>query len=484
VNCEQAANLLSARLDDEIAGNDLVALEAHLGTCSACRATADAMSTQDVVLTAAFAPHRHAATALADRVIAQLQSQPPATSADRPNQNRAENIIRPHRSFWTNWGRPLLAAAAGFSLAILLTRPWDKPTNSQVVIPTTATAPIKITPPIAQLALATGAVFVCPSGSDQWRALETGGPVQPGMKIRTGSKVRCEFQMTDGSQVRLNADTQVTLIASRQVDVSGGQVFSSVRHQPDSAPFIVKSTPASATLTALGTAFDMTCNSAQTTCTVVEGSVKMESAGNQNIIKGGETLTLADGRFSEKKPVENLMRATQWVDEILVLKGRDDPELTSRINDIFAQLGHEKMWYMDASEVRRLGDHCVIPLTRYIQSDRSNATQMDEMKRREAARIIGDVATTWAIPELINLLADADGDVRYPAARALQRLTGQNLGSTPEEWRDHSFAACTPSINKWHTWWNENKSHIPGTDPDAVKPIEVVNKIPEPKGKG
>jgi hypothetical protein len=198
----------------------------------------------------------------------------------------------------------------------------------------------------------------------------------------------------------------------------------------------------------------------------------------------GETLTIADGRFGDKKQVENLMRATQWVDEILVMKGRDNPELARRIDDIFAQLGHEKMWYMQAQEVRRLGDHCVVPLTRYIQSDRSKNNPDEQTKRREAARIIGDVATTWAIPELINLLADDDGDVRYAAATALQRLTGQNLGRQPAQWRDQTWMTCAPSINQWHGWWEQNKQKFPGADPDAVKPVEMAKKDLIPKGTG
>jgi hypothetical protein len=172
------------------------------------------------------------------------------------------------------------------------------------------------------------------------------------------------------------------------------------------------------------------------------------------------------------------MRATQWVDEILVMKGRGNPELTRRIDDIFAQLGHEKMWYMNAQEVRRLGDHCVVPLARYIQSDRSKRTVDDRSKRREAARIIGDVATTGSIPELINLLADDDGDVRYAAATALRRLTGNDHGRAPQQWRDQPLMTCTPQIEDWHAWWDKNKRRFPGADPDAVKPVEMVKQGP------
>jgi ferric-dicitrate binding protein FerR (iron transport regulator) len=478
VNCEQAANLISARIDAEILDADRDDLERHLATCDGCRATRDALAEQDNALDRTFAVRRQRAALVAERVI-------DAFKTGAPSPGPSMLYTRP--SLWSRWGRPLLAAAAGFALAILVTRPWDKPATPTAVGPTTnqtitvaATRPA----PVGQLALSTGAVMCCPSDSTNWRPLESGGAVEAGMKVRTGPKVRCEFKMADGSEVRLNSDTQVTLQTPRRVDVAGGQVFSSVRKQPPGETFVVMAEPAGATLTALGTAFDVSCSTKSATLTVVEGSVKMEAGGGENVVKGGETLSVADGRFGGKKQVENLMRATQWVDEILVLKGRDNAELARRIDDIFAQLGHDKMWYMNAQEVRRLGDHCVVPLARYIQSDRSKATQDDRMKRREAARIVADVATSWATPELINLLADDDADVRYAAARALQRLTGQNLGRTPEQWRDQSVMTCTPTIQQWHGWWDKNKSNIPGADPDAVKPIDVARGQPEPKGKG
>jgi hypothetical protein len=126
----------------------------------------------------------------------------------------------------------------------------------------------------------------------------------------------------------------------------------------------------------------------------------------------------------------------------------------------------------------------VVPLTRYIQSDRSQKTEGDRMKRKEAARIVSDVATTASIPELINLLADPDGDVRYAAARALQRLTGNTQEFAAEQWRDQSLMTCAPTVGKWHAWWERNKARFPGADPDAVKPVEVVKSPQDLKTKG
>lgn len=480
MNCEDATNLIVARIDGELSDADRTALDAHLATCAACLAVADELSAQHADLRRAFAPHRAATTAVADRVIRRFNAEglPAATGYSRPQT-----------SWWARYGRPIVAAAAGFALALLVTRPWQRGPNPSVSLnrsttnPSVATAPAAR--PVAQLALATGAVFVCPSGSNDWRPLESGGPVQAGMKVRTGPKVRCEFKMDDGSEVRLNSQTEVTLASARRVDVASGQVFSSVQKQPAGEQFVVKAAPTQATLTALGTTFDVSCESARTTLTVLDGSVEVDARGSKNVVKGGEALTVAaDGRLEDKRQVQNLMQATQWVDEVLVLKGRDNPELARRIDDIFAQLGHEKMWYMQAQEVRRLGDHCVVPLCRYVESDRSKRTDGDRMKRREAARIVADVATTWAIPELINLLNDDDGDVRYAASQALQRLTGQNLGRRPEQWRDQNLMTCVPTIETWHSWWEKNKNRYPGADADAVRPLEVVKQAPDLKTKG
>jgi hypothetical protein len=275
----------------------------------------------------------------------------------------------------------------------------------------------------------------------------------------------------------------VTLKSPRQVEVAGGQVFSTVaKAKTPQDQFVVKAPAADVSLVALGTAFDFSCptDSPKATLTVVEGSVKAQSKSGDAVIKAGESIEVSGGRFGDKKQEYNLMRATRWVDEILVLKGRDNPELARRMNDLFAQLGEQKMNFLAEEEIRRLGDHCVVPLTRYVQSDRSKG---NDPSRHAAARIVADVATTSSIPELINLLADRDGEVRYHAARALARLTGSRLGQ-PEQWRNETLIQCEPRIEEWHTWWDKNKTRFPGADPDAVKAIVFDKQTPQIKSKG
>src|SRR5258706_14664912 len=168
-------------MDGEIAKDDGAQLERHLAACPACRAVADALASQDAELDRAFAPRRAAATMLAERVIARLET-PPAQAELKPRTST-------DRSWWANWGKPLLAAAAGFGLAILVIRSPKTPEHTVIgPAPHPVTTAFMVAKPVGQLALATGAVFVCPSDSDQWHPLESGGAVQAGMKERTGSK--------------------------------------------------------------------------------------------------------------------------------------------------------------------------------------------------------------------------------------------------------------------------------------------------------
>ena len=72
------------------------------------------------------------------------------------------------------------------------------------------------------------------------------------------------------------------------------------------------------------------------------------------------------------------------------------------------------------------------------------ATLKDEewLVRRYAARSLGELRATRAIKPLINALDDEGFRATAAAAKALRKITGQDLGLDPEKWRE---------------WWEENK---------------------------
>jgi hypothetical protein len=435
MNCEIATNLISSRIDGEISAADQSLLDEHLATCAGCRATMDVLSAQDSDLTRAFAPRRQAATAVADAAIARIHRE-------------QVQSLRPRRFGFLTM---LVSAAAGFALALLIIRPWQKPTAGPIG-PITTTQQVPTTPAIAHLALATGAIEVQPPGKTTWEVMPTGAAIAPNSKIRTPDKVRCEVVMADQSTIRLNYNSEVEIGSGRDFKLASGQMYSSVAKADKEFTVSV----AQASITALGTEFDIAADAQKTTLTVVEGSTRVKGRGGERIVNSGNQISIVAGTPGELEAVSSLPVATRWVNELLMMKGRDSEELRKRVDMLLAAIGNEKMMYMFEDEIKALGDHCVLPLTRYVQSPLS---ARDSRKRHQAARILTEMAQPWSIPQMIELLEDNDGEVRFYAARALHRLVGQNMGRNPEDWRNQKYVN---TLNEWQKWWQSHKDRYPG----------------------
>ena len=458
MTCDESQNFINARLDGELMAEDRAALDAHLAGCAACRATMELAAIQHNELLRAFAPRRRAARDVAERAISQLPR--------KLNRRMA-------------WLPMLLSAAAGFAIAFGFFR--TQPQGGIAIHP--VSQPTSQPVPVAQLALATGAVqFLCPGDKD-WCAMATGGSVPAGAQVRTGPDVRCEFRAADGSEIRLNADTHIRLGKSSGFELIAGEVWSNVgdAHGFEATSGAVSCQPVRSA--GLAGQFDLMAKPQLVTLTVLQGPVRMAIAGGeQNILDAGEQATVTEGRLGGKQAVQDLALATRWVNEILVLKGRDNPELAKRIDDLFAQIGQQKMGFLFEDEIRALGDHSVIPLTKYLESDRS---KNDQAGRAIAARIVSDVAPPWAIPNLIGLLQSDDGEVRFYAAAGLKRLTTQDFGRQPDRWRKDELFACRPTTLQWRTWWTRNHERYPGTPLELPEPREspvVKERMPLKKG--
>ena len=494
MNCQQSENLLSARLDEELSPEEEAQLQAHLEGCVACQAVAAAMEEQDERLRGAFRLRRSAAASAAQKTLTELpkiQLKVPDTFSSESQKIQAGDEIRgslpvsskqaagqikgrvPFSSEWLPLG---LAAAAGFLVAVLIFRPWQKSPEivRTITQPSATTQVASTTQPDAvftcgQLALATGKVEIRPRDSSVWRPMETGGSVPVDACVRTGDGIRCEFQMTDGSVVRLNQDSELRFAGSRRLELTGGQVWSGVAQ--NKTPFVVSADPT--TITADSTRFDLSKTPEKTSLVVFDGAAQVKMSGTDLRVTSGQEMQIVAGRASQPRPVPDLSLAAQWIDELLLLKGRENPELTQRIDDLLARLGEDKMQYLYENEIRGLGDHCVLPLTRYIQSDRS---AREPARRRRAAEILSDCAQPWCVPYLIELLSDHDGDVRAAAGRALIRVSHVDIGSD-EQWRNASGSERAELIARWQQWWNRNKSHIPGASVPDSKDRSSSNKV-------
>jgi ferric-dicitrate binding protein FerR (iron transport regulator) len=439
MDCEQALDLLLAHMDRELAPEQRPPLEAHLQACAACRADADAFRQQDADLRRAFAPRRRAASAVADRVISQLRPSPARSRLPVP------------------WLPILLSTAAGFLLALVIFRPWTKPPVEIVTVPGPGMeTAAKTLPPRVLVTVASRPVELLPPGSTRWEKVAQGSHIELGSRVRTDPLMRCELQTPDGSEVRLDTATEVVVGKDRQLELIRGQILA--RAQP--APSPLRVAVPEATIAADRGEFDVICSPAKAVLTVLDGATQVRGKDQERTVHKGQAADIVQGKVNRIWAEENLTRATSWVTELLLLKGGDSPELIERVDDILAQIGEAKM-NLPQEEIRRLGDHCVLPLTRYLESPRSHGLRA-EHRRRLAADILADLAQPWSIPDLIRLLKDDDGEVRVCAARGLQRLTNLSFSVEPEAWRRGDGERLDNAYQQWQTWWQENKYRCPG----------------------
>jgi hypothetical protein len=435
MDCQQALNELGPLIDGELPAAERAEVEAHLAECDGCRAACAALRADDAELLRAFQPQRTAGARLADRLVDQL---------------RAEHH---RRTRWQSWAVLLVAAAAGFLLAVLIFQPSLRrgPSPSR-------------TRPLARLALATGPTEVRAPRAVSWLTCPPQGEIDAGATVRTTDGARCELEASDGAQLRLDEGTVVELPTPGCVKLAQGELFSAV---PFGCPSQKIEMPEAVIETSHGK-LDVSCSPGKASLTVIEGQANLECKSGVRQVAAGQYVRLTDGQIEESTAVADPLQATAWINELLVLKGPDNPELAERLNDILAQVGQAKLSYLYEDEIRRLGSRAALPLLRFIESPRSRTNLT---ARVSAARLAADLADSSVVGDLIALLADDDANVRVYAAQALQRLTGTNQGRPADEWQEDA-AACQPTLDAWRAWWQSRQSPSPAPgngNPRGVK---------------
>jgi ferric-dicitrate binding protein FerR (iron transport regulator) len=431
---EWIEELINAAVDGEVDAADEAALADSVANDAESRALETSVRRQDALLRQAFAPGRLAAESLAERVIGSLA---PAAAAPRVSQ-------------WWSWLTLLLAAAAGFLVAVILFKPWQKP--GELALDRSG---IPAAPPIAHLTVATGPVHVARADQHSPFLCPSGGPIESGANVSTGPQARCEFSTVDGSAVRLDADTKVKFDRPRAISMEQGELWSCVTRSTE--PFAVKSSQG--TVTSNEGKFDLSCKPGETLLKVVEGTAQLSAPAGDRTISAGHEIRIRNGAISDERAVEDLIFTTRWLHDLLALKGPGNPELQVRYQQMFAQIGAAKLGYIYEREIRAMGDASVLPLVYFLKDSTHDA---DQARRVVAARLLADLSAPRAIPELISLLSDGNGEVRFFIAQALARLTGETQGRTPNAWRTDPLESCETTHRDWQAWWQANKERYAG----------------------
>jgi len=443
MNCEEYLLQLNARHDGELAADQCAELETHLVECSHCRAAAEGFDSIDAELRVAFAPRRAAAAALTDRVLAEVR----ALADNSPTLAPAAPRTRLFGELsLADWGRTLLASAAGFLLAVALFRSSPAPQVNPGHVLTAATS----AQPAGHVVLASGPVqmravnqipvFNCPSGS----------AIKPASVVRTGDNARCELSLAGGNKVRLDRNTEITLHQPDRVEVNSGRLWAASKA---AAPIEIVSYGCSIKSDS-GSELAVERQPKSMRVVVVDGAVNLSTAKESKQLAGGQQVDVAEDQIVASSSENDPLLETAWINGMLAGRSSGRQEFGQRVQGLLAQVGSAKLSLLYEDELRRLGDGGVPPLVAYLKSTQDKPA---EGQRIIAARIVADVAQPRRIGDLVVLLQDQSPEVRYHAARGLERLTGRDQGLTTDAWKAESTAEeREAAYQKWKEWWTAN----------------------------
>lgn len=176
-------------------------------------------------------------------------------------------------------------------------------------------------------AAAAAAAVLAVGGGAIW--LSTRPPVHT-----TAVGERRVLQLADGSELQLDADSRVVVRIDahrRDLDLQRGRALFRVARDPD-RPFRVRA--GDATVVATGTRFVVGRVGSETRVTLVEGGVRVESAGRAGRewrLAAGEQIVTGAATPPRPEPA-NLARATDWTSGRLVFDAVPLAEAVAEIN--------------------------------------------------------------------------------------------------------------------------------------------------------
>lgn len=474
MNCSHAQMMFSAWLDKQLSVDDHSAIQEHLRECGDCRNMAEQLAQDDRLLRQAFAAPR----ASAEQKVARIVQQFSQTLADpgEPSINHKPVVLAPSAGasvaaegtvslstrrmsprggqFWSMLG----GLAAGFLIAALIFQPWnherERPQPDLVAETADHSDIEKPAVKVAQVTHVVGPVEMKSPQANNWFVCPADSPVLEGCALRTMDDTLCELSTSSGGQVRMSAGTEVSFSDQDEIRLTKGRMWFSARN--DKVPMEVEIPPGK--IVAKNAVFDVSCLDQVTILTVASGELTLASAGSEVILTERDRITWQGNQIRERERVFDTLLDTRWVNRLLLDKGPNDEEFNQRINEILASMGEAKVSWLYESEIRALGSEVVLPLVRFLESSRSASNQ--EL-RSKAGLLVGDLADSSHVPSLIGLLNDENAEVRFHAARALQRLTAEDQGWTVEQWKTEPVISCQSTSTAWENWLKENKDRYP-----------------------
>ncbi|HXX94942.1 MAG TPA: FecR domain-containing protein, partial [Planctomycetota bacterium] len=277
--------------------------------------------------------------------------------------------------------------------------------------------------------------------------------------LRTPPKSKIAVDFTDGTELRINENSEILVDDSHHVEVKVGDIYIVGARTPQ-RPFEVRTkfAPIDFTGGTMSVTFhprdpnDPLIKTVSRTITMVlvaEGTATLGDKKYVQKLTQGYWCTLVDGTLNTPSLMGDISVPTRWVHELLVKRGKACPEIDSRLLGMLRSLGRYPEGQEDGSEAgyRGLGPYSPPYLVQeYLKYP---TPPVDMPRRRAVVRIIADLGSAAETPALVGLLADADVDCRVTAAKGLERITGSNLKFDEAYWKGSSLDAGRKAWDEW-----------------------------------
>lgn len=307
---------------------------------------------------------------------------------------------------------------------------------------------------VAKLAVAMGAVEGKGPAQPDWAPLASGAEIDAGATLRTGAGIRAAFDFPDGSELRLDEQTELTLEQPRKIALKQGRFWIRIAAGEN---FSIKSEHASLTTTECVTDFAFTprvLNTDQMAITqvyVFEGKTLVHSRKYTQDLTTGYWCTFLGATLNTPDPMGDPFLPTVWMHGLLRERGTGAArESERRVRGLLSRLARQADNDPYEAALKSLGEPAFALLGSYLASPSNPA---DLARRTASARVMGEAATLKSAAQLLPLLGNETDGVRVAAAKGLARLGGSDLGKNDDYWKGEDRAA---GIKAWEDWISKN----------------------------
>ncbi|HYE97982.1 MAG TPA: FecR family protein [Planctomycetota bacterium] len=295
----------------------------------------------------------------------------------------------------------------------------------------------------AKIGVALGTVELKPAAAPEYAAAAAGAAVENDVWVRTGADGRAALDFADGTELRLDQNTELHVQGPRKVVLKAGVVYARIAQKPDLFVLETKFAP----METSGGLFEVKFihrdpNSPEfkkvsrtvTEIMTMEGKINVKSRKYAQIVTAGYHCDMVDSQLNTPDPNPNPMIMTAWVNPILAARGAAaGAEMQLRADTYMSRLGQTEQNDPCEAALRGLGASAVPALLDYFKFP---ATTGDAPRRRAAARVLADVCPPSSADALLKLLKEADAEVKASGVKGLQRLTGKDHGADEKAWAE------------------------------------------------